>query len=101
MSAAHVIPAFIPIGGLVFAQSVIDDLPGLLGDVAGPTTIVGAVVVADRYLARSRREALTLARETASEANARLDQEQTRWATERAAFLAEIEQLRIQLKENQ
>ncbi len=88
-------PAAWAIGGLVFAADAASQLGGVLSDVLPPTTIVGAVIVADRVLQRSRNDALRLARETAADASARLDAEQERWDEKVASYehrIAELEE---------
>lgn len=87
------------IGALVLAQEAISELGGLAATLAGPTTILGAMIVAERYLRTARAEALALSRETAADAVARLDAEQERWAEQRAGYEAEIAQLKATISE--
>ena len=81
------------LGGLIFAQDIAQDIGGLVDTFAAPGSILGAMFISYRYLDKARTEALALSKDTATDAVARLDAEQIRWAAERAALLAEIDRL--------
>lgn len=86
-------PFALAVGGLVLAAEAAAALGGILGEVIPPTTIIGAVILADRVLQRSRNDALRLARETAEEAGTRLDDEREEWTKKEVAYKLQIADL--------
>lgn len=85
----------------LIAAEVAQEIGGLFGDYAGPTTFLGAMGFSARMLYKVHKDSIALseatsarAAERADAAEARLEAEQARWDIRETTLLAEIERLR-------
>jgi hypothetical protein len=86
---------WLKVGALIMAQEVAQDIGGVLAEVAAPGTVLGAMVLGERYMSRARREAIAMSQGTADQALARAAEVEIRLARERLAW----EEREAELKE--